>query len=303
MPNRTTLANERIRAIAAGQHGVVSRQQLVAAGIPGSTVRHRLATGAMQKLARGVYAVGPIRGPHWRYWSGLLLGGATSVLSYHSAARILDLDPSPGGRRKVHVSVRAGRPKSRAGFHFYRAPSLASDEEAPVQGLPVTTPARTLLDLARVVPTGALERLAGRADRMCLVDAQAIRDTLRRHPGHNGNARLRKLFAHDVDLAFTRSELEARFLRLVRLGELPAPMVNARVARYEVDFLWNRQRLVAEVDGFRFHSDRAAFEGDRQRDAVLVARGFRVLRFSWRAVVHRPETVLVQVAQALARGA
>lgn len=103
-------------------------------------------------------------------------------------------------------------------------------------------------------------------------------------------------------LALTRSEAESRFLSLVRRGKLPRPEVNVRLKAFEVDFLWRRERVVVEIDGFAYHSSRGAFEQDRQRDAVLAASGLLVVRITWRQLSTEPEAVLVLLAQALARG-
>ena len=103
-------------------------------------------------------------------------------------------------------------------------------------------------------------------------------------------------------MAFTRSEAEERFLRLVRLAELPAPVVNVRLRGFEVDFCWRAERVVVEVDGLAYHTSRAAQQRDRHRDTVLAAAGHRVLRFTWRDLATRAEVTLARVAMALARG-
>jgi very-short-patch-repair endonuclease len=109
---------------------------------------------------------------------------------------------------------------------------------------------------------------------------------------------LRRLL--ESEPAFTRSELEERFLALVRDAGLPEPEVNAEVGPYEIDFLWRAQRLAVELDGWSFHSDRAAFEDDRRRDADLVARGFRVIRITWRELENNAVAVPARIAAALA---
>jgi very-short-patch-repair endonuclease len=88
---------------------------------------------------------------------------------------------------------------------------------------------------------------------------------------------------------------------LVRRARLPSPEINIRLGSYEVDFLWPRERVIVEVDGYAFHSSRRAFEDDRRRDADLAARGFHVILITWRQIVSEPEAVLVRLAQALAR--
>ena len=112
---------------------------------------------------------------------------------------------------------------------------------------------------------------------------------------------LRALLVGDASPAFTRSEAEARFLALIRKAQLSEPETNVRVGGYEVDFLWRRERVVVEVDGFAFHSSRRTFENDRRRDRELTARGFNVLRVTWRQVASESEALLVRLTQTLAR--
>ncbi len=111
---------------------------------------------------------------------------------------------------------------------------------------------------------------------------------------------LRRVSTSDPGAALTRSEAERRLLRLIVAAELPAPEVNVRVAGLEVDFLWRPERLVVEVDGYRFHDGRPRWERDRHRDQRLLAAGFRVLRVSWRQLVQTPVAVAVRIGQALA---
>jgi uncharacterized protein DUF559 len=170
--------------------------------------------------------------------------------------------------------------------------------------MPITSVARTLLDLAAVVPAHQLERALAQAERLRIYDRRAIEDVLTRAGGHRGRGPLTRAIAHEP--AFTRSDLEARFLDLVRHAGLPTPEVNAVLTapdhpRLEVDFLWRAQRLIVETDGYETHGGRAAFERDRRRDAALVAAGYSVLRFTWGEVRHRPRTVRDRVTAGCCR--
>jgi very-short-patch-repair endonuclease len=122
---------------------------------------------------------------------------------------------------------------------------------------------------------------------------------LARRSSRPGTHALRALL-DDGTPALTRSQAEERLLALIRAAELPAPETNIRIDRHEVDFLWREQRLIVEVDGFRFHSSRSAFERDRQRDTELSSQGFRVIRITWRQIVDRPEALIARLAKALA---
>lgn len=145
-----------------------------------------------------------------------------------------------------------------------------------------------------------LERAVAEAQARHLAQPRDLLALLARYPGRRGTAALRELAESDGAFAITRSEGEERLLALIRRSQLPPPEVNVRLCGFEVDFLWRDQRLVVEVDGFAFHSSRAAFEKDRLRDAELQARGFRVLRVTWRQIVDRKEATLARIAQALA---
>jgi very-short-patch-repair endonuclease len=166
--------------------------------------------------------------------------------------------------------------------------------------IPVTTPARTLLDLGAVVSASELERALAEAQVRRLVRRRDLLDQLERNRGRAGTRALREILEVPGGPAPTRSEAERRLLRLVRSAGLPRPLVNTGVASLEVDVLWRDQRLVVEVDGFRCHSSRASFERDRKRDALLAASGYTVLRVTSRQLVNEPEAVVARIAGALA---
>lgn len=175
---------------------------------------------------------------------------------------------------------------------------LAATDVTRIDDIPVTTVARTLLDLAAYLNTHDLERLVATAERAGLASREALLFVLTAYPRRAGAAKLKSLVQSDV--SFTRSDAESRLLALIRKVRLPEPATNVRVHGYEVDFLWRSARLVVEVDGYAYHESRASFEQDRRRDAHLIARGMRVMRFTWRQFTREPEATLVQIAQALA---
>ena len=179
--------------------------------------------------------------------------------------------------------------------------SFGRVETTRFQGIPVTTPARTLLDLAGVAPSRDLERALAEAERRHLASRSGLAALLGRYTRRPGVRVLSALVEAHERPAFTRSEAEDRLLRLLRKAKLPASDVNVRLEGFEVDFLWRDAGLVVEVDGYAFHSDRAAFEDDRRRDAKLAARGLTVIRVTWRQLADEPEAVVVRIGQALAR--
>ncbi|HUH11513.1 MAG TPA: type IV toxin-antitoxin system AbiEi family antitoxin domain-containing protein [Longimicrobiales bacterium] len=292
-------AEEAIRALAARQHGVVSRAQLLSAGVSPDAVDGRLERGQLRPLHRGIYLVGPIAPPRAREMAAHLACGPSAVVSHGSAAAIWGLTPPLDPSAAIDVIVRGGQRRSRRGIRVRRVPTVRAAEVTTIEGIPVTTPPRTLSDLAHSGPPRVLERALAEAYALRLVTPEGLRKLLTREKGRKGSCALRSFLGGSAP-AWTRSEAEARFLALVRRGRLPEPQANVVVRGYEVDFLWRSERLVVEVDGFAFHSSARSFELDRRRDAVLTGAGLRVVRVTWRQIASEPDAVLVRLAQALA---
>jgi len=293
-------AEERISELAALQHGLVTRTQLVAAGLSSDAVQNRVRAKRLRPVHRGVYQVGPLVSPHAREMAAVLACGPGTVVCHRSAAGLWRLLPARGDSALVEVLVSPRIRRRRPAVRAYRGHGLEADEATTVAGIPITTPSRTVLDLAGAVGSRDLERALARAEREGLTSRGELLSLLDRHSGRPGLAVLRPLLADGAGPAFTRSEPEERLLGLIRKAQLPPPEVNGSVAGYEVDFLWRAERLVVEVDGFAFHSSRDRFESDRRRDGRLAARGYRVMRVTWRQITREPEALLARLAQALA---
>ncbi len=288
-----------MRSLAARQHGLVARVQLLAAGVPAHVIDRRLARGRIDAVHRGVYRVSPAPLPYERQMAALLTCGASAVVSHRSAALLWKLLPGSPGDAPVDVTVPRRHPASLRGLLVHRVSCLPADEVTLVEGIRATVPARTLLDLARNGDPRELEQAVAQADRTGLTTRADLARLATRHPHRRGVMAIRALLAAGAEPAFTRSEAETCFLALVRKAQLPAPAVNVALRGYEVDFFWRAEGLVVEIDGFAFHSSPAAFERDRRRDAVLAAAGFRVLRITWRQIAREPQALLVRLAQAL----
>lgn len=187
------------------------------------------------------------------------------------------------------------------GIRIHRVRHLRNDEIITRDGLPLTTPVRTLLDLAAVSDSRDLERALATALRTGLVDREAITALLDRYPRRAGRGRLRALLTAEGGPAFIRSEAERRLLDLVRKHGLPRPTTNVMVEGYEVDFFWPRERLIVEVDGRTYHEAPHAFERDHDRDGVLMAAGYRTMRVTWRQITEKPRFLIMRVGQALVR--
>lgn len=203
--------------------------------------------------------------------------------------------------RPVAISTLRDVRLSGSGIRVYRIARLDADEVTVKAGLPLTTPARTLLDLAGCASAGELERALACALRERLLQPRGIQTLLKRYPRRPGRQHLRALLESDAHPAFTRSEAERAYLAVVRSGDLRPPETNVVVHGYEADYLWREERLVVEVDGRKYHSDGRSLEGDRGRDAVLVAHGYR-MRVTWRQIKKHPRPLLGHLAKALARG-
>ena len=262
---------------------MVSRAQLRELGVSRDAVDHWLRAARLQRLHRGVYAVGhAVLRREGRWLAAVLACGEDAVLSHGSAALHWGLLQSEATR--IDVTTRGSR-RATAGVRLHRSRSLMSRDITSHEGIAITTVPRTLLDLAATVPAHRLERALAQAERLRLYDHRAIEDLIVRANGHRGRTPLAQATA--AEPRFTRSELEAWFLNLVRDDDLPEPLVNFALTapdhpRIEVDFYWPTHRLIVELDGWETHRTRAAFEQDRRRDAALQAAGCSVLRFTRR---------------------
>jgi very-short-patch-repair endonuclease len=283
-----------IAAIAGRQHGVVARRQLLDVGFTPDEVQGRLNRGHLHLIYRGVYAVGhealSVRG---RWMAAVLAGGADAVLSHRAAAALWELRPIPSGPIDVSAPGRSRR-ASKAGTQIevrvHNVRALDSRDRAVVHGIPVTSVSRTLLDYAEVARPQQLRHALEAAERLDQLDGRAIDQLLARARGRRGVRVLREVIASVTGPApWTQSELERRFLSLVRGAGIAEPHANVSVAGCVVDFFFPAPRpLVVEVDGYAFHKSRARFEDDRRRDAKLLMLGVPVIRVTQRRIADDP---------------
>jgi predicted transcriptional regulator of viral defense system len=295
----------RIAALAAGQHGVASRAQLLDAGIRPTTLRDRVERGQLVQLHRGVYAAGHghLR-PNGYRLAAVLAVGPGAALSHRDAAALHGL--RAGGGTRIDVSTPAERSSTeRIRVHGRRA--LNARDVTTVDGIPVTTVARTLVDLGEVVAADALRKALGEAERQRTLDVKGIEEAIGRLRGRRGasvarvRAALADLAAHGATL--TRSHLEDQFLSLLEAHDLPRPATNAYVAGYEFDAVWHADKLAVELDGWDGHKTRHAFQHDRTKGNAIQAAGYALLRFTHADVMRRPHEVAADVAKQLSRAA
>ena len=225
-------------------------------------------------------------------------GEPVAVLSDRSAAWLWGFVREPAD--PVELTLIGCDRRSGDGIRLRRVRRLDPADRTTRRGIPVTTPARTLLDLASVLDARELRRAFEEALVQRLVTKTALRATLERSPGRGGTRILRALLDQDDGPHLTRLEAEKRFRELMREAGLPLPRTNVGVAGYEVDAHWARERLVVEIDSWTFHRTRASFERDRRKDAELGVAGYRVMRVTWRQIVDEPAALAVRIGQALA---
>lgn len=288
-----------IATLAGRQHGVVVRGQLLAYGLSKHHVQRRLDTGQLVPMHRGVYRAGPVASPRAREMAAVLACGEGAVLSHETAARLFGLKPGAPSSRPIHVARPTGT-RRRPGVRLHRLPTLSAGDVMKFDGLPITTPPRTLWDLASTNSRGLEKVFASGLDRG-LVRQSALQGLLRRHDGAPGSRAVRRLL--EADPALTRSPAEDRLQELIREAGLPEPRTNVMVEGLEVDCYWPDGGVVVEVDGFAYHGSAAAFERDRSRDRRLVASGRTVVRITWQQMEQAPLRVIAELAQALALAA
>jgi very-short-patch-repair endonuclease len=275
MATKSASPDELVARVAGRQHGVVATQQLRRAGIHEPGVHHRLRSGRLHRIHRGVYAVGhPGLSLEGGWMAAVLACGKGAFLSHRSAAALWGLLPAVAGPVQVTIPGTGSR-RMRKGIRIHRSRTLTQAQTTRLRNIPLTSPARTLADLRGSVSAADLRRATRQATVLGLpLGEDQIPDP-------------------------TRSELEHRFLRLCRRHRIPAPEVNVPIHGFTVDFLWLEQRLVVETDGYRYHRGRQAFEDDRARDLQLRLRGIQVLRFSYMQVVEAPGAVAAAIRAAL----
>jgi very-short-patch-repair endonuclease len=277
---------------------VVSCRELEAAGIPRGSIRKRLATGRLYLIHPGVYAVGhpdiTLRGL-WR--AAVLACGPGAVLSHRDAAHLWGIRESH--RRPIDVTApgRSRHVSERITVHRPRA--LDPRDVTCKDGIPVTIVPRTLLDCAEVLKPRQLRRAWDESQRLDLFDRETIQELMDRSPGRHGLRPLGALMSEYLDAPHTREELEARFADMVRDFDLPRPIYNAALLGYEIDALYEEERIAIELDGFEFHGkSRAQHERDRVKQLDLQLAGYTVVRLTWR-MLNDPARAAAQIQNLL----
>jgi predicted transcriptional regulator of viral defense system len=233
--------------LAARQHGVVTRHQLMAIGFGSRSIEHRLARGRLFRVSNGVYAVGwPALNQKRRWMAAVLAGGKGAALSHGSAAAHWGIGSETRGR--IDVSVRRRCELARPGVRLRSRPSLPEQDIVLHEDIPITSPARTLVDRAVELDPMALERAVNVADKRNLIDPETLRAQLSRFDSEPGVRPLRRLLDR-LSFLLSDSELEVYFRRIVVGARLPLPLSKQFVNHYEVDFFWPKLGLVVRPMG------------------------------------------------------
>jgi very-short-patch-repair endonuclease len=289
--------------LAKRQHGVVARRQLLALGISERAIDGRMGRGQLHQVFRGVFVFGSRRiGRKGRWMAAVLAAGEAAVLSHRSAARLWRL--LPPAAEVIDVICPSDRVVRRKGIvnHSFE---LQSDEWLVRDGIPVTSPFRTIFDLAAIAKMRELERAFHEAEARQVTDRVSLPVLLERYPGRRGSRNLRKLLYAAEPVGITRNDFEEAFVALVDRYRLRRPRMNAPLAMrgrfFEIDALWERERVAVELDSREIHGTRKKFESDRLRDRILVAEGWRTMRITWQQLHDEPAEIAADLRSALER--
>ena len=279
MQGKSHPVDRAIARIAAAQHGVISRGQLLALGLSPGGIEHRLRTWRLHRVHRGVYAVGHARlTPHGRFMAAVLACGDGALLSHRSAAFLWNL--RAGGTR-IEVTVPAAGRTAPQRVLLHRTRRFHPDDRTIIDGIPITSLARTLVDLAAVVDRRRFERAFEEAERIGKLDVRALSEALDRCPNRSGTGVVRALIAESRMPAETRPGLERQFIERIRDAGLPMPACNVPIEGYVVDAVWPEARLIVELDSFAFHDrTRRSFESDRRRRTKLKLAGWHLVELT-----------------------
>ena len=274
--------DKRIAALAKRQRGYVTRRQLMRLGVGPDAIRYRVRIGRLIPVYAGVYAVGHLPTlPQDRAVGAVLACGPDAVLSHGSAATLWGIF----GHWEMPFEVTVASLRRRRGIVVHRA-KLERRDRTRQLGIRVTSPARTVLDIAPRLGDGQLARAVNELRRQHL-RVYELADVLSRFPRSPASARLRRFTENPTGP--TRSEFEDAFLLFAERFGLPRPLVNARIGRYTADVLFPDERVIVELDGWNFHSSRESFESDRERDAELLLRGYVTVRITWERLIRHPQ--------------
>jgi very-short-patch-repair endonuclease len=289
-----------VAKVAGRQKTLVTTAQLAQCGLDKDAVAYRVHSSRFHPVFHGVYSVGCGELPPLALeLAALLACGKKSFISHWSAAFVWGLRtmrPTP-----VELSVVGRCCDSRKGIRVHRIQSIDESERQRHDGLWISSPARTVLEVAATASADELADVVNEGHGLRLFARRELEAVLRRNRGRRGAAKLAEVLGDEDAMTITRSRAERAFLKLIRDARLPRPEVNQKLGRYSPDFMWRRERLIVELYSYKYHGGPAGFQNDREKDLVYRDAGFDVLRPTRNHVIHQPARVLVMVVRALAR--
>jgi predicted transcriptional regulator of viral defense system len=291
-----------LASLANRQHGIVSIRQLEQhLGFSHQAVQRAVASGRLHRIYRGVYAVGHLElSQRGECLAAVLAIGPGALLSYYSAGWLWGL--WPGSPAPFEVTAFVPRHHSAPkGVVRHRARNLAEEDRAVIDGIPVTSVARTLLDLAWKLRSDQLRRVLARAEDLGLLDLESVHAMIERNRGHHGARRLRFALAIYERPIWTRSEFERRFVEYLVESGLPRPATGWNEVGHELDVYWPELGFGIELDTWETHGTRDAFERDHDRDLDFVLADIETIRISERQFRREPDRIASKVASLLER--
>jgi very-short-patch-repair endonuclease len=292
----------RLADLAARQGGAIADRQIIALGYGRGAIKYWLRTARLHRMYRGVYALGhPVLSDNGRLWAAVLACGPGAVISHRSAGALWAIRQN--NRIPIDVTVPGRSRHRRKGIDVHLVRHLDRRDVTAIDGIPVTTVARTLLDLAEVVPQNQLRRAINEADYRKLFDLKAVKDVRARSPGRRGLKPLTAALNAVVPEERTRSDLEEAFLDFCEQRSIPRPKVNRHRNGKELDMTWPRYGLIVELDGYQGHSTRRVFESDRRRDARHLLAGLQTVRVTDHWLTKAPDDLEATLKQLMARRA
>ncbi len=291
-----------ISAIAIAQDGVFELSQVAQPGLGRRAIQRRAASGRLFRMYQRVYSIVPpsLLTREGRFMAAVLACGPGAVLSHRSAAALLGLRRTE--RSGIDVTVPGRNSRTHAGIDVHRSMTLAAQDVTVVQGIPCTTIARTMLDVAEVIRARQLERVFEQAEQEEVLDFRALGEQLDRNQTRVGAKRVRALMGdYTAGMGVTWSQLEAAFMAMIAPAGIPMPMVNHFIVlpdgepAIRADFYWPQHRAVVETDGWQTHKTWAAFQRDRRNDQRLVSAGYPVTRLTHRQIHTEPDRLVALI--------
>lgn len=297
--------DRRLAQLLAAQHGCVARRQLLAAGLSRTQIQTRIARGQLERAHRGVYSViGAPDQPLRRETAALLACGPAAALGRMTAARMWKLIPTARDTDRIDIVMPTGsRGRSRAGIQIRQTTTLTTNDLRRNHGLPVTSPERTLIDIASLDSVGnrTLETALDEALGQRITSLTKLTEQIRNHQAQPGAARLNHLIAARTTSTITKRQAEALFLSLIRQAGLPDPETQAKVGVFEIDAYWPQARFAVEYDSHQWHALKTNFERDRRKDRALQRLSIQVLRITWEQMRNDALALMVDIATTIER--